>query len=72
MVVEIIRNTPSERSELPSLNDDGMQEANGKYECSPICVIDLIQEFLGDNCSKSLVETALRPFGGSFVTLMVF
>jgi len=38
-----------------------VKEADSEYECPPIGMIDLIQEFLRNNCCECLIESSLKP-----------
>jgi len=58
--VELIRYAESKRSELSSLLDDGVHEADGVDDGPPLLVwLDLLEEVLVDHCGEGSVETGL-------------
>lgn len=61
-VVEFVRNAPAQRTELSSLDDNRVKEANCEDHSSPVGTLNLIQELLSDECCECFVETSLQTF----------
>ena len=61
--VELIRNIPSQRPELPSLLYTGMQECNSVQQWFPLGKVGNFQLVLGDTCECSL-QTGLDSLWG--------
>jgi len=59
--IELVRHGETDGSELSSLLDNGMQEADGKGEGSPLFIrLDLLNEILRDHGVEGSVKTSLH------------